>query len=165
MNTPQHQSSEILSSVHNATFETWIPFYAKRSDLRIEIDNDLPAPAAVPDTTEGERPRIMINPQFCMERFNFTPSEFLVVLFHEIEHLIEDAELKSTPEGRVFIEKRSQKKKQALENIARLAKEKKEREANEEMRRLKARHELENVLRDMYVNEQVVNVKKVPALR
>jgi hypothetical protein len=99
MSTLSLSSSELLPSVHNTTLETWTPFYAKRNDIYIDIDTKLAYPPAVPDTLQGENPRIIINPNLCMEQFNFTPSEFLVVLFHEIEHLFEHAQLRASPEG------------------------------------------------------------------
>ncbi|MDR0649897.1 MAG: hypothetical protein LBG59_00380, partial [Candidatus Peribacteria bacterium] len=42
---------------------------------------------------------------------------------------------------------------------------KREQRQQEQGIRASSYHELENVLRDMYVNEQVVDIKKVPALR
>ncbi|MDR0651433.1 MAG: hypothetical protein LBG59_08855, partial [Candidatus Peribacteria bacterium] len=134
MNTLASSPETVLSAVHTTTFETWIPFYAQRNDIYIDIDDSLEGVAAVPDTTQGEKLRIIINPRLCMEQYNFTPSEFLVVLFHRIEHLFEDAQLRASPEGEEVIKKREQRQQ-------------------EQGIRASSYHELENVLRDMYVNE------------
>ncbi|MDR2191061.1 MAG: hypothetical protein LBP53_08090 [Candidatus Peribacteria bacterium] len=147
MNTPSLSPRETLSDDQLTMLKNWVAFYAK-NDIYIDLNNPQLGNnlAAVPDTTQGEPPKIMVNAQLVMEKFNLSPSEFLVVLFHEIEHLFEDAELKSSLEGKSVIIERKQRQK-AHGNLA------------------GSYHFLENVLRDMFVNERVVSMDKVPVLR
>jgi beta-lactamase regulating signal transducer with metallopeptidase domain len=38
-------------------------------------------------------PTILINPKLCMEKLKLTQNELYMVIFHEIEHLKEDAKM------------------------------------------------------------------------
>lgn len=131
-------------------YEEWISFYSKNMGIDIVFDDHLPAPAAVPDKNwDISEPKIIINPNICMEKFNFTSEEFFFVIFHEIEHIIEEANVKKNKNDLDIFEQRK-------ERFLRQEKLCKWRE--------KAYHDLENSLRDVFVNKQIISPKKVPAL-
>jgi hypothetical protein len=148
MNTPSLSPPESLSNDQLKYLEGWLTFYANSSDIYISLNDAQLGDnlAAVPDTTGGTTPKIMVNAKLAMEKFKLTSPEFLLVLFHEIEHLFEDAELKSAPAGKAMIEKREQRQK-------------------EQGIWAGSYHMLENVLRDVFVNDRVVSMDKVPVLR
>lgn len=127
-------------------YKHWIDFYGKRSGIKIKIDENLPAPAAMPDNTQWEDPTVIINPKLMKGDINLSDAGVLQVIFHEIEHLKEDTELKSTPQWR----------KVAEERIKRF-------EAQEEMGQ--TYHTLENIVRDVFVNNQTVDPKNAPVLK
>ena len=43
--------SESIEQISIPHLESWISFYARKNNLKIIFDDKLPAPAAVPDTT------------------------------------------------------------------------------------------------------------------
>lgn len=125
------------------SLKSWVDFYSKKSGINFVIDENLEAPAAVPDNSINSDLTIILNPKLLKQKFNLTQEQLFFVLFHEVEHLIEDSKLKSTNKWQAI----AQKRKKRLENAKHLA---------------KAVHTLENILRDVYVNNEVS--KKAPAL-
>ena len=144
-NTPVHQT-EILDQNQISYLESWITFYAKKNNLTITIDTTLDAPAAVPDTTTWATPTIIINPNLCIQKLNLTQEEFLMVMFHEIEHLREDVHLLSTPEGKSIANQRTLRQKN-------------------HGKRASSYHFIENIFRDVFVNTQVVETENIPIFR
>lgn len=123
--------------------KSWVDFYSKKSWINFVIDEKLDAPAAVPDNSINNDLTIILNPKLLKQKFKLTDEQLLFVLFHEIEHLIEDSKLKSSPKWQQIANKR----KKRLTEAKHLA---------------KAIHTLENIIRDVYVNNEVS--KKAPVL-
>lgn len=128
-----------------AQYKHWIDFYSKKNGINLIIDETLPAPAAVPDNSQQDIPTILVNPTLLKGKINLDDEGVLQVLFHEIEHLKEDTALKSTSSGRAIAWQRQERFKQHGVFA-------------------KTYHELENIIRDIYVNNQVVDAKNTPVL-
>jgi len=79
------------------SLKSWVDFYSKKSWINFVIDEKLDAPAAVPDNSINNDLTIILNPKLLKQKFKLTDEQLLFVLFHEIEHLIEDSKLKSSP--------------------------------------------------------------------
>lgn len=90
-------------------------------------------------------PTILINPKLCMEKLKLTQNELYMVIFHEIEHLKEDAQMLASTSGKSIIRQRNQRRKEQ-KNMA------------------SSYHFLENILRDVFVNKEVVDGKNIPVL-
>jgi hypothetical protein len=87
-----------------------------------------------------------LNPKRIVEEYDCTPEEIIFFLFHEIEHLKEDADLHVSRNGSsVFAER---EKRLLSRGIF-----------------AKAFHEFENYLRDAYVDREVMSVKNAPVLK
>ena len=125
------------------SLKSWVDFYSKKSWINFVIDEKLDAPAAVPDNSINNDLTIILNPKLLKQKFKLTDEQLLFVLFHEIEHLIEDSKLKSSPKW----QKVANERKKRLTEAKHLA---------------KAIHTLENIVRDVYVNNEVS--KKAPVL-
>lgn len=135
-----------LSNNTEKSFEQlshWISFYSKQSWINFVIDETLPAPAWVPDNSEEEQLTILLNPKLLKEKFNLSNEELLFVFFHEIEHLLEDAKLRESTSWK----KVAQNRKKRFEDSKHLA---------------KSLHSLENILRDVHVNNNILT--KTPVL-
>ena len=125
------------------SLKSWVDFYSKKSWINFVIDEKLDAPAAVPDNSINNDLTIILNPKLLKQKFKLTDEQLLFVLFHEIEHIIEDSKLKSSPKW----QKVANERKKRLTEAKHLA---------------KAIHTLENIVRDVYVNNEVS--KKAPVL-
>ena len=98
------------------------------------------------NTANIKRPIITLNPKRIVEEYDCTPEEIIFFLFHEIEHLKEDADLHVSRNGSsVFAER---EKRLLSRGIF-----------------AKAFHEFENYLRDAYVDREVMSVKNAPVLK
>jgi hypothetical protein len=140
-------SKSILDTLDN--YQARVSFYSNEMGIEIVFDNNLEAAAAVPDNSDVTNLKILVNPRLCVDKFWFTPEEFLFVLFHEIEHLFEDESVKKDKNDKDIFQEREKR----FINFDKIQK-----------WRAKAYHTLENSLRDVFVNKQVVSPQKIPAL-
>lgn len=99
-------------------------------------------------------PELFINPKRIQEELNFTEEETLFALFHELEHAFENITLRSTPAGEQLYQTR----------IARLSQYEKPHSNPKLPGSGKALHTLENILRDIHVNNNIVSERKIPVL-
>ncbi len=123
--------------------KNWVNFYSRRLWINFLIDENLPAPAAIPDNSTKTDLTIMLNPKLLVQKFGFKSEELLFIMFHEIEHLIEGSKMKSTDVWKKIAEERERRFKEAKHFAW-------------------AIHTLENAVRDVYVNNQ--GVSKAPVL-
>ena len=126
-------------------FESWVMHFSGRSGIGMRMDSNLDAPAAI-NLKDLAHPEILLNPRLIIEKFGYSPDLLAFYLFHEIQHLVEESELRATEAGRkVYAERQAR-----LENRKHLMSE---------------FHHLENALRDVWVDAGVIAPENAPALR
>lgn len=89
--TPQEQPMDLKR------YEDIIDTYTKNADIRIIINNNFNGLART-DVSNLDKPSLEINLKMMMEQFHLTADEVLFIVFHEVEHLLETAQLKNKPE-------------------------------------------------------------------
>lgn len=70
-------------------------------DIVIKDDPKLDAPMAV-NLADHRKPVFIINREMCLERFSFTSIEMAMIISHELNHIYEDAQMKSTASGKLY---------------------------------------------------------------
>ena len=125
--------------------KTWMDFYSKKNWIEVVINSNYPAAAWI-NLENIEKPIVTFNPVKIKEEYNFSEEKMFFVLFHELEHLKEEIELKSTKQWQRIYEKRNKKFEQLWVLV-------------------KSFHTLENIFRDVFVNNEVIHPKNAPVLR
>ncbi len=126
---------------NNGKFEPWIKYYSRSFGIDIIFDNNLKHPAWI-NTSNLKEPKIYLNMKMIKKEMNFSDNEIFFILFHELEHLKEDIELRKTKDWQEIYERRNKKSEEKWLSY----------------------DTMENLLRDIYVNKQVIHPKNVPVL-
>ncbi|EKE30191.1 MAG: hypothetical protein ACD_2C00027G0004 [uncultured bacterium (gcode 4)] len=124
---------------------SWCDYYSQWSPISISIDPNFDWPAAI-DLGNLNRPRMILNPVLMKEKLWYNDAQIFVDVFHEIEHYVEESDMESTNKWRIISEKR---KKRLLDAWM----------------RWKTMHKIENIMRDCYVDNQVISPTKAPVLK
>ena len=141
-NTPD--TPEQIQEIDLKKYQNIIDTYCKNASVTIIINNHFNGLART-DVSDLKKPSLEINLKMMMEHFKLTADEVLFLVFHEVEHLNETAALRNSSKGEA-IEKKKEKKFQEWGKYA------------------STYHNLENVIRDAFVNNEVVSVRKAPVL-
>jgi len=136
---------KIGQSLDIEQLKSWLNFYSQKSGIEIIFSNDPNLIAGI-DTSDLKNPKLYLNLENISQKYNLSLPETLAVLFHEVEHLKEDIQLRSTQEW----EKVYQQRKAHIASQGIFA---------------PAYHLLENALRDIFVNKQVISPRNAPALQ
>lgn len=129
----------------NQKYEHWLDFLARQYDMQIQIDPSLQTSMAI-DLQNMDNPTVIINPKRIKDEFQYTDDEIVLDLAHELWHFKEQREMLHHSDGT----KQEQQRQKRLEEKWPLA---------------TSYHELENVLRDIYVNNNAILPENLPVLK
>ncbi|EKE28040.1 MAG: hypothetical protein ACD_3C00108G0003 [uncultured bacterium (gcode 4)] len=136
---------DIIDKLNIPKLIAWCDYYSLGSPISITIDTNFDWPAAI-DLSDIKRPRMILNPVVMKVKLWYTDTQMFVDLFHEIEHYFEEWELKATESWRTIWKKRNKR-------------------LDDAWIRWKTMHKTENILRDCFVDDQVILPSKAPVLK
>ncbi len=126
-------------------YTPWINLLSKNNNIEIIIDNSFSHTAAI-NLQDVSKPKIILNPKRMKEKYNYSDEEIMFDIWHELWHLDEEADLQSTQKGKDIAQQRLQRL-EAKWNLA------------------ESYHTLENVARDIRVNNTLISPQKLPILK
>jgi len=140
-NTPQsnYESFDITK------YTPWINLLSKNNNIQINIDNSFSHTAAI-NLQDLSKPQIILNLRLMKEKYNYSDDEIMFDIGHELGHLDEETQLQSTQTWKDIAQQRVQR----LEEKWNLA---------------ESYHILENVLRDVWDNNDLISPRKLPVLK
>ena len=143
--------SSLPHSLWRSNFEQykdWIDHYSGGIGVKITFHSDGNYLMAMSD--DFKNPELFVNLHNIQEKLCFTEEETLFALFHELEHMFENIVLRSTWAGEQLYKIRMSRLNPKDQQIKWAE---------------KALHALENILRDIHVNNNVISDRNIPVLR
>lgn len=89
-------------------YQDWIAFYSKRTWVQVQFNIMMETTAAI-NLQDVTKPILMLNPIMIKEHFNYTDEEMFMDVFHELEHLKEQAQMMWSSSGRDINEQNKQR--------------------------------------------------------
>ena len=139
-NAPSYEDNQ-----ESQKYKHWLDFLARQYDMQIQIDTSLQTSMAI-NLQNMDNPIVIINPKRIKEEFQYTDDEIVLDLAHELWHFKEQREMLHRSDGA----KQEQKRQERLKTKWHMA---------------ASYHELENVLRDIYVNNDTILPENLPVLK
>lgn len=126
-------------------YTPWINLLSKKNNIEIVIDTSFSHTAAI-NLENIHRPKIILNPKLMKEKFHYSDEEIIFDIGHELGHDEEESELQSTDEWKKVVQKRAERLKKRW-NLT------------------ESYHTLENICRDVWVNNDLISPNKLPVLK
>ena len=144
-NTPQQHIPLSKNSFDLVKYTPRIERFSKNNDIEIVLDETFSHTAAI-DLENIQKPKIILNPKMIKEKFAYSDEEIVLDIGHEFGHFKEELQLQSTAKGKDI----------STQRIKRF---------EEKQHLAPSYHTLENILRDIWVNNDLISPNNLPVLK